>query len=107
VIDTLTNTVVTQLAIGQSTDVAFNSTGTRAYVTSGSGFVVVVDTATYQRIKSYQVGAGPGDIAMSYADEFLVVDNWAGNSVSVIDLVQDKVTTNAVGANPGGIVFVK
>ncbi len=107
VIDTLTNTVVTQLAIGQTTDVAFNSTGTRAYVTSGSGFVVVVDTATYQRIKSYQVGAGPGDIAMSYADEFLVVDNWAGNSVSIIDLVQDKVTTTAVGANPGGIVFVK
>jgi YVTN family beta-propeller protein len=66
VIDTLTNTAVTGLGIGQTTDVAFNSTGTRAYVTSASnspGNVVVVDTATYRVIKSYTVGQGPADIA--------------------------------------------
>jgi YVTN family beta-propeller protein len=110
VFDTLTNTSVTQLAIAATTDVAFNSTGTRAYITSGAsspGSVVVVDTATYQRIKSYTVGNGPADIAMAYGEEFLVVNNWSGNSVSVIDLIKDKVSTTAVGANPGGIAFVK
>lgn len=110
VIDTLTNTVVTQLAIGQTTGIAFNSTGTRAYVTttaSSPGFVVVVDTATYQRIKSYQVGNGPTDIAMSYADEYLVVNNEAGKSVTVIDLVQNKVVTTTLSGAPAGIAFVK
>jgi hypothetical protein len=110
VIDTLTNTPVTQLAVGQSTGIAFNSTGTRAYITtaaSSPGFVVVVDTATYQRIKSYPVGNGPTDIAMSYADEYLVVNNEAGQSVTVIDLIQDKVVTTALSGAPAGIAFVK
>jgi YVTN family beta-propeller protein len=110
VIDTLTNTVVTQLAIGQTTGIAFNSTGTRAYVTtaaSSPGFVVAVDTATYQRIKSYQVGNGPTDIAMSYGDEYLIVNNEAGKSVTVIDLVQNKVVTTTVSGVPAGIAFVR
>jgi YVTN family beta-propeller protein len=110
VIDTLTNTPVTQLSIGQSTGIAFNSTGTRAYVTtaaSSPGFVVAVDTATYQRIKSYQVGNGPTDIAMSYGDEYLIVNNEAGKSVTVIDLVQDKVVTTTLSGAPAGIAFVR
>src|SRR5262249_2813532 len=37
VIDTQTNTNITNLAIAATTDVAFNSTGTRAYITSGNG----------------------------------------------------------------------
>jgi DNA-binding beta-propeller fold protein YncE len=36
VVDTLTNTLAYRLNIGATTDVAFNSTGTRAYVTSAS-----------------------------------------------------------------------
>jgi YVTN family beta-propeller protein len=110
VIDTLTNTSVTGLGIGQTTDIAFNSTGTRAYVTSATnspGNVVVVDTATYKVIKSYMVGQGPTDIAMAYGDEFLVVNNDAGNSISVIDLVNDTVTTTPVGNSPSGIAFVR
>jgi DNA-binding beta-propeller fold protein YncE len=69
--------------------------------------VVVVDTATYQRIKSYQVGNGPTDIAMSYGDEYLIVNNEAGKSVTVIDLVQDKVVTTALSGAPAGIAFVR
>ena len=109
VIDTLTNTEITGLSIGSTTDVAFNSTGTLAYITSAggaTGSVVVVDTATYQVMNTYKVGAGPADIAMSYGDRFLVVNNDTDGSVSVIDLVKNAVATTHVGANPSGIAFV-
>ena len=110
VVDTLTNTFVTGLAIPQSTDVAFNSTGTRAYVTStpglGPGNVVVVDTQTYQILKTYKVGQNPADIAMTYGGKYLIVNNDDDGSISTIDLVKDKVTTTVVGAHPSGITFV-
>jgi YVTN family beta-propeller protein len=106
VIDTQTNTRVTGRGIAQSTDVAFNAQGTRAYVTSAPNSVVVVDTATFQVLKTYTVGIGPTDIAMGYADRFLVVNNGGDGSISVIDLVKNKVSTLAVGGVPSGISFV-
>jgi DNA-binding beta-propeller fold protein YncE len=109
IIDTLTNTDVTGLALGLTTEVAFNSTGTRAYITSATstpGTVAVVDTATYQILKTYTVGAGPTDIAMSYGDQFLVVNNNNDGSVSVIDLLKNTVLTTKVGPSPSGISFV-
>ena len=105
VVDVLTNTLVTRLAISQATDVAFNSTGTRAYVT-GVGGVVAVDGSTYKTIKTYTVGTAPTDIQMAYGDEFLVVNNSGSNSVSVIDLVKDKVSTTTVPGVPSSIAFV-
>jgi DNA-binding beta-propeller fold protein YncE len=109
IIDTLTNTDVTGLALGLTTEVAFNSTGTRAYITSATstpGTVAVVDTATYQILTTYTVGAGPTDIAMSYGDQFLVVNNNNDGSVSVIDLLKNTVLTTKVGPSPSGISFV-
>jgi DNA-binding beta-propeller fold protein YncE len=107
--DNATNTLVTRLNIGSTTDVAFNSQGTRAYITSQTnspGVVVVVDTATFQSLKSYQVGAGPTDITMSYADQFLVVNNSLDGSVSVIDLGLNKVSTTKLGSDITGTAFV-
>jgi DNA-binding beta-propeller fold protein YncE len=111
IFDTLTNTRVTGLNISQTSDVAFNSTGTRAYITTSStipGSVVAIDTSTYQTIKSYPVGLGPTDIKMSYADQFLVVNNNSDGSISVIDLLKDAVVTTKLGGNsaPSGIAFV-
>jgi YVTN family beta-propeller protein len=110
VIDTLSNTLSTLVPIPQTTGVAFNSTGTIAYITSASGppgAVVAVDTASFKVVKSYSVGLGPTDIVMSYADQFLVVNNNAGGSVSVIDLSKGIVNTTAVGNAPKGIAFVR
>jgi YVTN family beta-propeller protein len=111
VIDTLSQTLVYRLNIQQSVDVAFNSTGTMAYVTSDintPGQVFVVDTATYRVLSTYTVGNGPSDIRMSYGDQFLVVNNYFDGTVSIIDLRQDKVITTAqLGANPIGIAFVQ
>ena len=110
VIDTLSLTTVYRLNIQQSVDVAFNSTGTMAYVTSDQsnpGQVFVVDTATYRVLSTYTVGNGPSDIAMSYGDQFLVVNNDLDGSVSVIDLIADKVVTTQVGSSLSGIAFVQ
>ncbi len=107
--DLLTNTHVTGLAIPQTTDIAFNSTGTHAYITTSStipGSVVEVDTSTYKILTTYTVGLGPTDIKMSYADQFLVVNNNSGGSVSVIDLLKDEVVTANIGTNPSSISFV-
>jgi len=109
VIDTLSNTEITNLSVPQSTGIAFNSTGTRAYITSqvsAPGTVVVVDTATFKVLNTYTVGSGPTDIAMSYGDQFLVVNNFGDGSISVIDLVKNAVVTTNVGASPSGIAFV-
>ena len=110
VIDTLTNTHATGLAINQSVDVAFNSTGTRAYVTSQSttpGQVYQVNTGTYQTINTYTVGVGPTDIKMAYGNGFLVVNNNGESSESIIDLKQNAVKTLQVGLNPSGLVFMQ
>ena len=110
VIDTLSQTLAYRLNIQESVDVAFNSTGTMAYVTSdlnNPGQVFVVDTSTYQVLSTYTVGNGPSDISMSYGDQFLVVNNDYDGSVSIIDLKQDVVNTAQFGANPSGIAFVQ
>jgi YVTN family beta-propeller protein len=111
IIDTLTNTHVTGLNIAESADVAFNSTGTHAYITSsaaGSGIVTEVDTSSYKTINTYTVGLDPADISMSYADKFLVVNNNGEGSVSVIDLLKNAVVTTQLGGNsaPSGIAWV-
>ncbi len=110
VIDTLSQTLVFRLNVQQSDQVAFNSTGTMAYITSqlnDPGQVFVVDTSTYRILSNYTVGSGPIDIRMSYGDQFLVVDNYNDGSVSVIDVKRDLVKTVQVGANPKGITFVQ
>lgn len=109
IFDTQTNTRVTTLNIGYATQVAFNAVGTRAYITSAAttpGKVMVVNAATYQILSSFTVGANPTDIAMSYGDQFLVVNNNDDGSISVIDLLKNKVQTAAIGPNPSGISFV-
>jgi DNA-binding beta-propeller fold protein YncE len=113
VIDLLTNTLVTTLNINLATDVAFNSVGSRAYVTSaasgpGNGKVYVVNTQTYQTLSTYTVGSIPADILMSYGDQFLTVANSGDGTVSVIDLIQNQVktTTAAPGSTISGLTWV-
>jgi YVTN family beta-propeller protein len=107
--DTATNTRITSLPLGTTTDIAFNSLGTVAYITNDQttpGVVNAINTATFQTITTYTVGNTPADISMSYGDQFLVVNNSVDGTISVIDLLQNKVSTVAVGASPSGIAWV-
>jgi SMP-30/Gluconolactonase/LRE-like region len=110
VIDTLSQTEVYRLNIQASTDIAFNSTGTMAYITSAlnsPGQVYAVNTSNYQVVNTYTVGNTPSDISMSYGDRFLVVNNENDVIVSVIDLLQNTVQNVQVGSNARGIAFVQ
>jgi YVTN family beta-propeller protein len=108
VIDTLTQTEASAFFITSPYGVAFNSTGTRAYVATGPGGTVqVIDTTTYKLLNSYTVGAGAVDVLVTNDDGFVFVTNNTGGSVSVIDLANGDVQTVAVGPNPRGLVQVQ
>ncbi|HEY4361495.1 MAG TPA: YncE family protein [Bryobacteraceae bacterium] len=110
VFDTLTNTLTMQLNLPFTTDVAFNSTGTTAYVTSGvngKGTVYAIDTATLQTKATYTVGGGPADIRMLFGDTLLVVNNSLDGSESVIRLSTGAVSTVKLGSAVSGIAVVK
>jgi YVTN family beta-propeller protein len=89
VIDTLTNAVLRAFGLESPFAVAFNSTATRAYITSGggSGNVVVFDTATFDILATIPVGNTPVDIVMSPEDGVLYVNNFLGESLTLIDPV--------------------
>src|SRR5689334_6281799 len=110
VIDTLTNTVSATLGgIIHPNAVDFNPTGTRAYITSGKqpGSVKVLDTATYEVIKSYAVGDVPLDIMVDYKGKWVGVTNYGGSSISFIDTTTGTVRTQNVGPNPRGLAWVR
>jgi len=108
VLDTLTQTFARSLGVTSPYGLAFNSTGTRAYIANSAvGTVQVIDTTTYQTIGFYTVGSGPVDVLVTNDDGFLFVTNNGGGSVSVIDLANGDVKTVVVGGNPRGLVQVQ
>lgn len=111
VIDTQTNTLITAFAAVAPFGVAFNSTGTRAYIADQAGppgVVRVIDTNRFQPIATFTVGSGPVDIAVLYGDQLVVVNNNTDATVSLIDTLAGTVqTTPAGGSAPLGIAFVR
>jgi YVTN family beta-propeller protein len=109
VIDTLSGTVARTIGIRQPYAVAFNATATRAYITSGTtpGSVKVIDTATDDVIRSIAVGPGPVDIVISPDGVAALVANFAGNSISAIDLATERVKTVAVDGIPRALMYVE
>lgn len=108
VVDTLTGTVAKNLQISSPYGVAFNAAGTRAYVSNRSqGTVQVIDTATYQTVKSIPVGNGPVEILVSPDDTYAVVSNFDGASLTAFDLNSYATTTLKLPDQPLGMAFVQ
>ena len=109
IVDTLTMTVARTMYLpGPAYGVAFNSTGTQAYLGCRSpGSIQVIDTATYQIVKSIQVGDNPTDLFV-LDDQVLLTNNFYGQSMSVIDLGSLTViqTLSAPGM-PSGMVQIQ
>lgn len=121
VLNRLTGAVVTSIPVGKSPrNVAFNSSGSKAYVTNergnvdldktfreydGSeilGSVSVIDTATKSVVKTITQGLGaePFGIALAPNGAYLLVTNFRSHSLSVIDpSTDDVVLTLAYDAN--------
>jgi len=100
--DLLTNTEVAVRSVNAPSGIAFNSTGTRAYVTSGmgpGGALVAFDTVALKQIASYAVGNYPVDASVMPGDRYVIVDNFASANRSLVDTVTGAVVTGT--ADPG------
>ncbi|MBI3329252.1 MAG: YncE family protein [Nitrospinae bacterium] len=106
IIDTVTNTVVTSVAVGaEPGGVAVHPAGTRVYVKNeGSHSVSVIDTATHTVVATVPVGS-PGGVAVHPAGtRVYAVSAGVSDSVSVIDTTSNTVVaTVPVGAGPVGV----
>ncbi len=66
----------------------FNSTGTMAFIGTRTtpGTIQVINTATYQIMKSIPVGDNPTDLAI-FGNDQLLIDNFYGSSVQVLNTI--------------------
>jgi YVTN family beta-propeller protein len=105
VVDILTGTLVKQFRLTEPFSIAFNPTGTRAFVSSGGGSVQVLDTSTYNLVQNVPAGPGATDLQMTPDGAFLFVNNSQAMSVTVIDTQSLTSTTTNVGGMPQGSVI--
>ncbi len=114
IIDTETFSEVMALTIRAPRGIAFNSKGTKAYIAStdnayasfSPGTVQQLNTTTFKIENTYKIGVGPSDVYVLYSDQFVIVNNYEGQSISKIDTVSGTVTTTAVQGRPSGISLV-
>ena len=112
VVDTLRNTSVIIITnVLNAWGIAFNVTGTRAFVAKAdtvAGGVTAIDTATYKIIKRIPTGDGSRTVAVSPTGRHVFVTNRNGNTVSQIDARGLTLIRNiVVGPNPEGLQMVK
>ena len=94
VINTLTNTVIDTITVGQSPwGIAITPDGTRAYVASRSGAISVIDTSTNTVITSIADSAGPLNVAITPDGSRAYVSNLLG-SISVVDISTNTIITS-------------
>jgi YVTN family beta-propeller protein len=109
VFDTLTNDFVYGFAVPQANGVAFNPSGTRAYMVSGSNnTVIVADTSSYQVVAQIPVGSYPHAVLVSKTGRHVFVTNVLSNSISLIDAGSNTVlrTIKLRAQHPLGLAFV-
>jgi YVTN family beta-propeller protein len=80
--------------------IAFNPTGTIAYVSDGSGSVAVIDTKAYRVMSSVPADLGAADVIVSPDEAFVFVTNGAAQTVTLIDTHTLKALTNPVNGTP-------
>lgn len=108
IIDTLTSKQVGRQLVQGAWGIAFNRTGTRAYVASSQlgGNVTVIDTTTYKILATIPVGPFPRDVAVSPRGRHVFVTHPDANYLTQIDTRTNTVVrTITVGFQAGGLVF--
>lgn len=105
VLDILSGTVIQKLTLNNPYSIAFTLTGTKAFVSDGGGSVNVLDTSTYQMIKSIPAGGGATDLQITPDGAYVFVNNSTAGSVTLIDTqALTAVTTNLAGRPQGSVV---
>jgi YVTN family beta-propeller protein len=104
--------VATITSVISPTGLAFNATGTFAYVASATtpGTVKAIDTTTYAIVKSYNVGNNPVDVRIG-AGTYATVLNRNSDFLSHINLQTGVVTQEAANLIPnvahGGLALIQ
>jgi YVTN family beta-propeller protein len=114
IIDTMTNTVTARIAADYPTGVAFNPTGTRAYVAeaelgSANGYLRVIDVSSTTAIARIPVGNLPHVVKVTPSGHYVFVTNLGSNSISQINPNTNTVirTIPVPGQHPLGLAFVR
>ena len=107
VIDTVTNTVVATVPVGNGPfGLAITPDGMRAYVANADGTVSVIDTVTNTVIATVPVGGDPFGVAITPDGARVYVANSGSTSVSVIDTGTNTVVdTISVGVFSLGVAI--
>ena len=114
VIDTSTNIVIDTVNVGSyPVRLAFNTSGTRVYVTNSAtynpgviGTVSVIDTSNNKVVNTITVGMKPTGVRVNSDDTLVYVTNETSDSVSIIDTSSNSViSTVHVGTYPRDIVI--
>lgn len=87
VIDTLTLNRFRGFTLLSPYGVAFDATGSRAFITSRvtPGVLTVIDTTTYNIITTVTVGGGPVEGAFAADDAYLAITGFDSNTVTIVD----------------------
>ena len=114
IIDTMTNTVTARIAADYPTGMAFNPTGTRAYVAeaelgSANGYLRVFDVTSTATIARIPVGNLPHVVSVTPSGHYVFVTNLGSNSISQINPNTNTVirTIPVPGQHPQGLAFVR
>jgi len=114
IIDTMTNTVTAKIAADYPLGVAFNPTGTRAYVAeaelgNAGGYLRVFDVSSTATIARIPVGGLQHTVRVTPSGHDAFVTNVASNSISQIDPNTNTVirTIPVPGQHPLGLAFVR
>ena len=112
IIDVLTNQIVTHIFnITEAWGIAFNPTGTRAYISSSGGVtgnITVIDTASYQVLTNIPVGVSPREVTVTPSGRYVFCTNYGSNFLTQIDARTNKmIRTITVGTSMGGLAFGK
>jgi DNA-binding beta-propeller fold protein YncE len=108
VLDVLTSSISTAISVGSPFGVAYNRTGTRAYVSSRifPSSIKVIDTGSYEIIDSYQINGDPGFVKLSPDGRFLSVMDVSSTNIYIIELATRTVTTIDTGLGGGGLTYL-
>jgi DNA-binding beta-propeller fold protein YncE len=109
VIDTLTLTKARTFQITNPYGIAFDATGSRAFVASRTspGVLTVIDTATFNTITTVTVGGGAVEPMFAPDGAFLVVTGFDSNTLTIVNPLNYKTLIGQLPGPPMGLALVR
>jgi DNA-binding beta-propeller fold protein YncE len=109
VIDTLTLTKVRSFQIFNPYGIAFDATGSRAFIAGRvtPGVLTVIDTATFGIITTVTVGGGAVEPVLAPDGAFIFVTGFDSNTLTLVNPLNYKAYTGNLPGPPMGLALVR